>query len=115
MPRSMGHQPNESGGQLLQAVPCVSSPGSLPLPILSNTDLFFLSFFLSFFFFHLLFPAQVCAPNATSPLTATPRKERMTYDRMALFNAWNALLLGVLYLAFQAFRFIFAKHAFSAD
>ncbi|KZP27215.1 hypothetical protein FIBSPDRAFT_948835 [Athelia psychrophila] len=39
--------------------------------------------------------------------------QRMTYDRMAL-NAWNALLLGILYLAFQASQFIFAEHGFSA-
>ncbi|KZP06544.1 hypothetical protein FIBSPDRAFT_764258, partial [Athelia psychrophila] len=39
--------------------------------------------------------------------------QRMTYDRMALLNAWNALLLGILYLAFQAFQFIFAKHGFT--
>ncbi|KZP27156.1 hypothetical protein FIBSPDRAFT_320356 [Athelia psychrophila] len=39
----------------------------------------------------------------------------MTYDRMALLNAWDALLLGMLYLAFQASQFIFAEHWFSAD
>ncbi|KZP20629.1 MFS general substrate transporter [Athelia psychrophila] len=40
----------------------------------------------------------------------------MAHDRMALLlNAWNALLLGILYLAFQAFPLIFKKHAFSAE
>ncbi|KZP22408.1 MFS general substrate transporter [Athelia psychrophila] len=40
----------------------------------------------------------------------------MAYDRMALLlNAWNALLLGILYLAFQAFPLIFKKHGFSAE
>ncbi|KZP19408.1 MFS general substrate transporter [Athelia psychrophila] len=40
----------------------------------------------------------------------------MAYDRMALLlNAWNALLLGILYLAFQAFPIIFKKHGFSAE
>ncbi|KZP26885.1 hypothetical protein FIBSPDRAFT_854220 [Athelia psychrophila] len=33
---------------------------------------------------------------------------------MAL-NAWNAPPLGMLYLAFRAFQFIFTKHGFSAD
>ncbi|KZP27168.1 hypothetical protein FIBSPDRAFT_731284, partial [Athelia psychrophila] len=40
--------------------------------------------------------------------------QRKTYDRMAL-NAWNAPPLGMLYLAFRAFQFIFTKHGFSAD
>lgn len=40
----------------------------------------------------------------------------MFYDRMALLlNAWNALLLGILYLAFQAFPLIFAKHGFTEE
>ncbi|KZP05490.1 hypothetical protein FIBSPDRAFT_877512 [Athelia psychrophila] len=46
---------------------------------------------------------------------AALRVERMTYDRMALLNAWDALLLGMLYLAFQASQFIFAEHWFSTD
>ncbi|KZP15736.1 hypothetical protein FIBSPDRAFT_749785, partial [Athelia psychrophila] len=41
--------------------------------------------------------------------------QRMTYDRMSLLNAWNALLLGIPYLAVQAFQFIFDKHGFSVD
>ncbi|KAF7975148.1 hypothetical protein HWV62_10315 [Athelia sp. TMB] len=40
----------------------------------------------------------------------------MATDRMALLlNTWNALLLGILYLAFQAFPLIFAKHGFSEE
>lgn len=41
----------------------------------------------------------------------------MLFDRMALLlNTWNALLLGILYLAFQAFPIIFMeKHGFDAQ
>lgn len=35
----------------------------------------------------------------------------MFFDRMVLFlNLWDALLLGILYLTFQAFPIIFEKH-----
>lgn len=39
----------------------------------------------------------------------------MFYDRMALLlNIWSALLLGILYLAFQAFPIIFEQgHGFN--
>ncbi|KZP27255.1 hypothetical protein FIBSPDRAFT_322653 [Athelia psychrophila] len=47
--------------------------------------------------------------------SAALRTERMTYDRIALLNAWNALLPMISYLAFQAFQFIIAKHGLSAD
>ncbi|KZP23211.1 hypothetical protein FIBSPDRAFT_952271 [Athelia psychrophila] len=43
------------------------------------------------------------------------RVVRMTYDRMALLTAWNALLLGILYLAVQVFQFIFDEQGFRAD
>lgn len=41
----------------------------------------------------------------------------MFFDRMALLlNAWNALLLGILYLAFQAFPIIFEQqHGFTVQ
>ncbi|KZP27244.1 hypothetical protein FIBSPDRAFT_1040378 [Athelia psychrophila] len=67
-----------------------------------------------FLFFSRLKTEHPMLPHH-SPLSAALRTERTTYDRMALLNAWNALLLGVLYLAFQAFLFIFAEHGFSAD
>ncbi|KZP15709.1 hypothetical protein FIBSPDRAFT_1047938 [Athelia psychrophila] len=41
--------------------------------------------------------------------------QRITYDRMTLLNAWNALFLGMPYLVAQAFQFIFAEHGFNAD
>ncbi|EPQ55542.1 MFS general substrate transporter [Gloeophyllum trabeum ATCC 11539] len=41
----------------------------------------------------------------------------LLYDRMALLlDTWNALILGILYLAFQAFPFIFEdNHGFSPE
>lgn len=45
------------------------------------------------------------------------RSELMFFDRMVLLlNIWDALLLGILYLAFQAFPIIFEQnHGFSAE
>jgi hypothetical protein len=43
-----------------------------------------------------------------------PDSELLIYERMVLLiDVWNALILGILYLAFQAFPIIFRKHNYS--
>ncbi|KAJ7813864.1 MFS general substrate transporter [Mycena olivaceomarginata] len=52
------------------------------------------------------------------PLTcSTPTQELLIFDRMALLlDIWNALLLGILYLMFQAFPLIFENgHHFNVQ
>ncbi|KZP27151.1 hypothetical protein FIBSPDRAFT_948797 [Athelia psychrophila] len=53
-----------------------------------------------FLFFSRLKTEHPMLPHH-SPLTSGLHTELMTYDCMALLNAWNALLLGMLHLAFR--------------
>lgn len=85
----------------------------LPHPLLPNT-------YALHSFFLLLPPSprgsKSKAPHQTRSHYSATRTELMAYSCTALlFNARNALLLGILYIAFQTFVLIFARYELCAE